>query len=164
MAVSWRCFAVALTIRTIRISTQTLRPGCCMYLCFFKVDYCSCSSRCLFSSLFCSGAVKISQTLKEGIPCLVHCSDGWDRCFRLSAWLANFFSNKFFLIRTPQLCCLVMICNSPRYRTMSGFAALIEGQWISFGHQFALRQGSCHLVVILVVFDMHRMVFSRKRF
>jgi myotubularin-related protein 1/2 len=67
------------------------------------------------------GAVRIAQALARGTPCLVHCSDGWDR--------------------TPQLCCLVMLLNDAHHRTMRGFASMVESQWVAFGHQFALRHG-----------------------
>lgn len=50
---------------------------------------------------------------------VVHCSDGWDR--------------------TPQITSLAMISLDPYYRTLEGFMVLIEKEWVSFGHQFALR-------------------------
>lgn len=50
---------------------------------------------------------------------IVHCSDGWDR--------------------TPQITSLAMLCLDPYYRTYEGFMVLIEKEWVSFGHQFALR-------------------------
>lgn len=50
---------------------------------------------------------------------VVHCSDGWDR--------------------TPQITSLAMISLDPYYRTFEGFMVLIEKEWVSFGHQFALR-------------------------
>ena len=71
-------------------------------------------------SLLLAGGVKISNKLAEGQSCVVHCSDGWDR--------------------TPQLCCLTMLMGDPHYRTLLGFASMIESQWVLFGHQFALRQ------------------------
>lgn len=51
----------------------------------------------------------------------VHCSDGWDR--------------------TSQACALGELVLDPYYRTMDGFIVLIEKEWCSFGHQFALREG-----------------------
>ena len=52
---------------------------------------------------------------------LSHCSDGWDR--------------------TSQLVSLCELCLDPYYRTIEGFAVLVEKDWISFGHQFAKRTG-----------------------
>ncbi|KAI3627876.1 ELP3 [Malassezia furfur] len=52
---------------------------------------------------------------------LVHCSDGWDR--------------------TAQLTSLAALCLDPYYRTLHGFAVLIEKDWVSFGHQFQERSG-----------------------
>lgn len=52
---------------------------------------------------------------------LIHCSDGWDR--------------------TSQLSTLSQICLDPYYRTMQGFAVLVEKDWLSFGHRFTDRCG-----------------------
>lgn len=52
---------------------------------------------------------------------LVHCTDGWDR--------------------TAQLSALTEILLDGRYRTIRGFQALIEKDWLSFGHMFARRMG-----------------------
>lgn len=52
---------------------------------------------------------------------LVHCSDGWDR--------------------TAQLVSLAQLCLDPYFRTMKGFAVLIEKDWLSFGYQFQERHG-----------------------
>ncbi|KAI9699619.1 MAG: hypothetical protein M1820_007119 [Bogoriella megaspora] len=52
---------------------------------------------------------------------LIHCSDGWDR--------------------TSQLSALSQLCLDPYYRTMEGFAVLVEKDWLSFGHQFRHRSG-----------------------
>uniref|UniRef100_A0A0N4ZNX2 phosphatidylinositol-3,5-bisphosphate 3-phosphatase n=1 Tax=Parastrongyloides trichosuri TaxID=131310 RepID=A0A0N4ZNX2_PARTI len=52
---------------------------------------------------------------------LVHCSDGWDR--------------------TAQITSLSMLMMDSYYRTINGFAILIEKEWCSFGHKFAHRVG-----------------------
>ena len=52
---------------------------------------------------------------------MVHCSDGWDR--------------------TAQLTSLTQILLDPYYRTFVGFRALIEKEWLCFGHKFEDRNG-----------------------
>lgn len=52
---------------------------------------------------------------------LIHCSDGWDR--------------------TSQLSALSQIMLDPYFRTIDGFIALTEKDWLSFGHMFRLRAG-----------------------
>ncbi|OIV89707.1 hypothetical protein TanjilG_05162 [Lupinus angustifolius] len=52
---------------------------------------------------------------------LVHCSDGWDR--------------------TSQLVSLANLLLDPYYRTFAGFQALIEKDWLAFGHPFSDRVG-----------------------
>jgi len=59
---------------------------------------------------------------KESV--LIHCSDGWDR--------------------TPQLSSLAQLLLEPYYRTIGGFALLIEKEWLAFGHRFASRCGHCN--------------------
>ena len=59
--------------------------------------------------------------LDSAQPVLTHCSDGWDR--------------------TSQIVSLAMIILDPFYRTINGFAVLVEKEWIAFGHNFALRSG-----------------------
>jgi myotubularin-related protein 1/2 len=69
-----------------------------------------------------SGARRVAEVLHEdGASVLVHCSDGWDR--------------------TPQLVGLAQLILDPYYRTIRGFAVLIEKEWCSFGHKFADRVG-----------------------
>ena len=70
------------------------------------------------------GSILVSKYLVQNINVLVHCSDGWDR--------------------TSQVCSLVQIILDPYFRTMEGFAVLVEKEWVSFGHQFAIRNG-CEL-------------------
>ncbi|KDN48867.1 phosphatases II [Tilletiaria anomala UBC 951] len=52
---------------------------------------------------------------------LIHCSDGWDR--------------------TSQLSAIAQISLDPYYRTLEGFAVLVEKDWLSFGHRFMDRCG-----------------------
>ncbi|GLH05028.1 Putative phosphatidylinositol 3-phosphate 3-phosphatase myotubularin mtm1 [Gryllus bimaculatus] len=63
----------------------------------------------------------IAQALEDGISVVVHCSDGWDR--------------------TAQVCSLASIFLDPYYRTIQGFQALIEKDWLAFGHKFSERCG-----------------------
>uniref|UniRef100_A0A8C3XRE4 phosphatidylinositol-3,5-bisphosphate 3-phosphatase n=1 Tax=Chelydra serpentina TaxID=8475 RepID=A0A8C3XRE4_CHESE len=69
-----------------------------------------------------AGAVRIADKIESGkTSVVVHCSDGWDR--------------------TAQLTSLAMLMLDSYYRTIKGFEALIEKEWISFGHRFAMRVG-----------------------
>ena len=67
-------------------------------------------------------SVDISDSMKEKRTVLVHCSDGWDR--------------------TTQLCSVVQILLDSYFRTLEGFCILIEKEWVSYGHQFAIRCGN----------------------
>ncbi|KAI8906549.1 protein-tyrosine phosphatase-like protein [Powellomyces hirtus] len=66
-------------------------------------------------------ATIVKQVHLQNSHVLVHCSDGWDR--------------------TAQLCSLAELCLDPYYRTIEGFAVLIEKEWVSFGHKFRDRCG-----------------------
>ena len=74
-----------------------------------------------FIYLMLKNANEISKTLQSNHSVLIHCSDGWDR--------------------TAQLSSLSQLLLDPFYRTINGFAVLIEKDWLSFGHQFGLRNG-----------------------
>ena len=74
-----------------------------------------------FVYLLLKNADEISKKLQDNNSVLIHCSDGWDR--------------------TSQLSSLSQILLDPFFRTINGFAILIEKDWLSFGHQFALRNG-----------------------
>ena len=50
------------------------------------------------------------------MSCVVHCSDGWDR--------------------TSQTCAVAQLLLDPYYRTIQGYQALIEKDWLHFGHKF----------------------------
>ena len=75
----------------------------------------------LVSSLL-KTSVDIVNSILDGKTVLVHCSDGWDR--------------------TTQLCSLAQLLLDSYYRTLEGFCVLIEKEWVSFGHQFAIRCGN----------------------
>ncbi|KAG8465214.1 hypothetical protein KFE25_012577 [Diacronema lutheri] len=68
------------------------------------------------------GARAVVQLVLEHRSVLVHCSDGWDR--------------------TSQITALAQLQLDPYFRTLRGFAVLVEKEWLSFGHHFALRHGS----------------------
>jgi len=53
------------------------------------------------------------------LPVLLHCSHGWDR--------------------TSQVACLAQLLLDPYYRTMEGFACLVEKDFMAFGHPFHTR-------------------------
>ncbi|XP_039294729.1 myotubularin-related protein 6 isoform X1 [Nilaparvata lugens] len=61
----------------------------------------------------------IAQAIDAGISTLVHCSDGWDR--------------------TAQVCSLSSLLLDSYYRTIQGYQALIEKDWLAFGHKFSER-------------------------
>mmetsp|Transcript_4670 Transcript_4670/g.13054 ORF Transcript_4670/g.13054 Transcript_4670/m.13054 type:complete len:873 (-) Transcript_4670:49-2667(-) len=52
-------------------------------------------------------------------PILLHCSHGWDR--------------------TSQVACVAQLLLDPYYRTMEGFACLVEKDFMAFGHPFHTR-------------------------
>ncbi|KAF5273010.1 hypothetical protein FQA39_LY18767 [Lamprigera yunnana] len=63
----------------------------------------------------------IAQAVEDGTNVIVHCSDGWDR--------------------TAQVCSLASLLLDPYYRSIKGFQALIEKDWLAFGHKFSERCG-----------------------
>ena len=73
--------------------------------------------------LILKGGFQIYNSIKKEKTVLIHCSDGWDRTSQLSA-LSQILLDKY-------------------YRTLEGFIVLIEKDWLSFGHQFRLRNGFC---------------------
>ncbi|GAM24993.1 hypothetical protein SAMD00019534_081680 [Acytostelium subglobosum LB1] len=70
-------------------------------------------------SMLIQSAVNVAKMLDYGSSVMVYCADGSDQ--------------------TCQLCSLAMLLIDPYYRTLEGFAILIEKEWLSFGHQFWKR-------------------------
>ena len=59
------------------------------------------------------GAKDAAYIVEQGMSVVIHCSDGWDR--------------------TAQLSALTELLLDPYYRTVDGFAILVEKHWCSFG-------------------------------
>ncbi|XP_032886139.1 myotubularin-related protein 1-like isoform X2 [Amblyraja radiata] len=69
-----------------------------------------------------AGAVRMADKVESAkTSVVIHCSDGWDR--------------------TSQLVSLSMLILDSFYRTIKGFEVLLEKEWLSFGHRFAVRVG-----------------------
>lgn len=74
----------------------------------------------MHQAILVSSALRIVDLVHEqDTSVLIHCSDGWDR--------------------TAQMISLSCLMLDPYYRTLNGFATLIEKDWLSFGHRFSLR-------------------------
>ena len=67
------------------------------------------------------GAKDAAYIVEQGMSVVIHCSDGWDR--------------------TAQLASLTELLLDPFYRTIDGFAILVEKHWCSFGYKFHDRCG-----------------------
>jgi len=66
-------------------------------------------------------SIYIAEAIVGGTSVVVHCSDGWDR--------------------TSKTCAVAQLLLDPFYRTIQGFQALIEKDWLNFGHKFTDRCG-----------------------
>jgi Myotubularin-like phosphatase domain len=66
-------------------------------------------------------AAKALRSANTALNIALHCSDGWDR--------------------TAQLSSIIQLLLDPYYRTLEGFAVLIEKEWCSFGHKMQDRCG-----------------------
>ena len=69
-----------------------------------------------------AAAVRVAKALtRHNLSVLVHCSDGWDR--------------------TTQMVTLAQLLVDPYFRTIRGFATLIDKDWCAFGFKFQDRCG-----------------------
>jgi myotubularin-related protein 1/2 len=101
-----------------------------------------------WSSYLLRSAVRIADLMEgQNTSVMIHCSDGWDR--------------------TPQVSCLSQMIMDPYFRTLEGFAVLVEKEWLAFGHQFRIRllhgdcpkateRSPCFLQFLDCVWQIHR--------
>ena len=91
----------------------------------------------------------ISDLLYKGKQILIHCNEGYDYTSILSS--------------------IVQIILEPYYRTLRGFAVLIEKEWISFGFPFSLRNSfkndntkkkESSPIFILFLFIVYQFIFQ----
>ena len=74
-----------------------------------------------FVGLLLSTSQRCVDLMRRGVSLLLHCSHGWDR--------------------TAQVVSLVQVILDPFYRTVEGFAMMIEREWVQGGHNFRSRCG-----------------------
>jgi myotubularin-related protein 1/2 len=72
-----------------------------------------------YLSLLMKATSGVVECIERGVPALIHCVEGCDQ--------------------TTQICSLSQLCMDSHYRSIRGFAQLIEKDWLSFGHPFELR-------------------------
>ncbi|OQR94323.1 myotubularin-like protein [Achlya hypogyna] len=72
-------------------------------------------------SILVATTMGVDKMVDEGASLVVHCSDGWDR--------------------TAQIMSLIKVACDPYYRTLEGFALLVQHEWVAFGHRFESRCG-----------------------
>lgn len=68
-------------------------------------------------------SMKVAKCLHSGLAVVIHCSHGWDR--------------------TAQMSSIAQIVLDPYFRTIKGFAVLVEKEWVAFGHR--VQDRAAHL-------------------
>lgn len=97
--------------------------------------------------LLLSSAARCAELLQQGSAVLVHCSDGWDRTAQVRPLRARLTQPPRARADTdarraaPQLSSLTQLLLDPYFRTIKGFAVLVEKEWCAFGHMFDQRCG-----------------------
>lgn len=115
-------------IHKIRNSLEKLADVCSTnFSGFLRDDYrrfhsdIAASEWMYYIGLILTASIRQANILTQGESLICHCSDGWDR--------------------TSQVVSITKLLLDPYYRTIKGFAILIEQEWLSFGHKFSERCG-----------------------
>lgn len=80
---------------------------------------------------------------KESSSVLSHCSDGYCQIIGLTVKRWD---------RTSQVCAVAEMCLDPNYRTIAGFAIIIEKEFLAFGHKMAQ---------VFIYFYLHLISYQR---
>lgn len=92
--------------------------------------------------LLLKASVELAHTVNSGTSVLTHCSDGWDRTAQMVALAELMLDPYYRTLRGFQVRYLLQ-CSQfiVHYADVDHVQVLVEKEWCSFGHQFALRSG-----------------------